>query len=349
MPRITEDELKIQIKTKNFSNVYMFYGEENYLKQFYVNKLKSILVDDTFADFNLHQIEGRNTTMDAILRDAQILPMMSEYNCVIVHDYPLNKSKDDMKALKEYFKDVAESTVLIFWFDTIVVDVNDKKSTTWKTIEKNFAKVGSTIDLARKSDYELSKIVVARAKSKGCTISSDLAKYFVNIVGNDFKVVYNELDKIINYVGSGEITKNIIDKLAVKCLQAKVFDLSKFIIKGNNDSAFDVLNSLIYNKEEPTAIISVITMCYTDMYRAKCAKSFNHDVEELSNYFNSYKSRRFALKYASSDSRTLTVEQLRNSIDILADADLKIKSTGVDKNMIVEQTVAMLLKEVHNG
>lgn len=353
MPRLDENGLKEQIKSKNFSNVYMFFGEENYLKQFYVNKIKSLLVEPTFADFNYHQFEGKDSNIDEILRDAQMLPMMSSYNCVLVHDYPLDKSKEDMDALKEYFKDIPETTILIFWFDSIVVNVDDKKSSKWKTIENVFAKAGCSVNLGKRSDYDLAKLVVARAKNKGCSISMDLSKYFVSVVGNDLKTVYNEIDKICNNVSSGEIKKNHIDTLATKCLQAKVFDLSKYIIKGDNDASFDVLNSLLYNKEDPVAIISVITLCYTDMYRVKCAKSSNNDENDLANYFNTYKSRRFAIKNASRDCRNLSVEQLRNSIDILSDADIKLKSAvASDKSvckLVLEQTVALLLSEVHHA
>ena len=55
MAKIGEAELKNQIKNNDFSNVYMIYGDEGYLKEFYVKKLKEKLVEPAFADFNFHQ------------------------------------------------------------------------------------------------------------------------------------------------------------------------------------------------------------------------------------------------------------------------------------------------------
>ena len=62
MAKIGEKELKQHIKNKEFSNAYFIYGEESYLKEFYVNKLKEIIVEPAFADFNFHQYNGKDTS-----------------------------------------------------------------------------------------------------------------------------------------------------------------------------------------------------------------------------------------------------------------------------------------------
>lgn len=346
MAKIGEAELKAQIKSGELSNVYMIYGEESYLKEFYVNKLKSIAVNSAFADFNFHQFEGKDTTVDEILRDAQMLPMMSEYNCVLVHDYPLDKSSSDVDALKEFFADVPESTILIFWFDSI--DVDSKKNSKWKSIETVFAKAGSAVNLEKRTEADLVKLIVSGAKKRNCVIDTQLAKYLISVVGTDIKTIYNELEKICAYVSQGEINKNHIDTLATKCLQARVYDLSKFIIKGDSDSAFDVLNTLFYQKEEPIAILSVIASCYVDMYRVKCAKTANENENSLADYYN-YKGREFLIRNASRDCRNMTFAQLRRAIDVLAQTDELLKSSSIDKQILLEETVAKLINEVHNA
>ena len=42
-----------------------------------------------------------------------MLPMMSEYNFVLVKDYPIEKSSNDIKLLEEYLSDAPDSTVLV--------------------------------------------------------------------------------------------------------------------------------------------------------------------------------------------------------------------------------------------
>ena len=340
MARIGESEIKEQIKSGSFSNVYFIYGEEGYLKEYYVKKLKDKLVNPDFADFNFHQYEAKNSSIDDILQDAQMLPMMSEYNFILVHDYPLEKNTSDVDALKEFFKDIPESCVLVFWYDSIEIDL--KKSAKWKSIENLFAKAGSSVNLEKRSEGETAKLIVNSAKKRNCTIDMNNARYLISVSGNDIQTLFSELEKICAYASGREITKQDIDSLAVKSLQAKVYDLSKFILNSNSDGAYSVLNTLFAQKEEPISILAVISSCYIDMYRVKCAKAANQNENELSNYY-SYKGREFLIRNASRDCRNISFEALRNSIDVLQKTDELMKSSSIDKNLLLEETIAKLL------
>lgn len=340
MAKIGEIELKAQIKNEEFSNAYLIYGEESYLKEFYVNKLKQKIVDKTFEDFNFHSYEGKDVSLDDILKDAEMLPMMSEYNFILVHDYPLDKSSNDCNALKDFLKDVPETTVLVFWYDSINVDT--KKNSKWKSIETAFAKNGSAVNLEKRTEADLIKLLISKASKKNATILRDNARYLISIAGTDIKTLFNEIDKLSLYVNGDEITKQVIDKLAVKCLQAKVFDLSKAIVKGNYDLAYNVLDTLFAMREEPIGILSVISNCFIDMYRVKCAKIAGKTYQDVANYYN-YKGREFALRNALRDSESLSVEQIRASLDVLMLADNNLKSSSVSQKLILEETLVKLL------
>lgn len=318
----------------------MIYGEESYLKEHYVGKLRSKLVGGAFVDFNYHEYEGKSTAVSDILQDADIIPMMGGCTFILVHDYPLDKSQKDVDAIREYFKDVPETTVIVFWYDSLEVDT--KKSGKWKTIENIFAKAGSAVRLDKRTESELARLIVASAKKRKCKISTDLARYMISIVGSDIQTIFSELEKICAFVGEGEITKDVIDDLAIKSLQARVYDLSKHILRGDSDSAYNVLAALFAQKEEPIAILSVISSCYVDMYRVKCAKAAGQNENELAQYF-SYRGREFLIRNAARDCRNIGVRNLRNAIDVLAETDEKMKSTSIDKNTLLEETVAKLL------
>lgn len=340
MALIGENELKAQLKANEFSNVYMFYGEEGYLKEYYVKKLKAAVVEPAFADFNLHEYEGRDTSITEILQDAEMLPMMAERSFLLVHDYPLDKSSNDLEELKAFFKDVPDTCVLVFWFDSIEID--EKKNSKWKTIIKQFDKAGSAVRLEKRTEGDLVKLLISYAKKRNCAIDSQNARYLISVVGNDIKSLFNELDKICAYSSNGNITKENIDNLATKSLQARVFDLSKNILNGNSDMAYTILNNLMAQKESEIAVLSVMASCYIDMYRVKCAKAAGESEMNVGEYF-SYKGREFLLRNAARDSRSLSFEGLRQSIDVLSQADEMLKSSTVDNRVILEEAIAKLL------
>lgn len=345
MAKIGETELKNRIKNGELSPVYMLYGEESYLKEHYALRLKSKTVDPAFEDFNFHRYDSNKTPLSDILNDADMMPVMSSHSFLLVHDYPLNKSKDDIKLLEEYCSDVNESAVIVLWFDNVEVDV--KKDSKWKKIEALVDKVGVCVDFEKRNERDLARLAAAKAKKASCTLSSADAQYLVSIVGNDIKTVFNELDKMCCYVNGGEITREVIDLLAVKCLQARVFDLSKFILAGNSDGAYEVLRAMFAQKENPISVLSVISSCYIDMYRAKCAIASGEGEASLAKYFN-YANRKWLITNAVRDSKKLSLENLRDAIDVLSLTDEKMKSTSLNPNLLLEETVTKLLM-LRNG
>lgn len=338
MAILNEQDLKAQIKTGSFGPAYLIYGEESYLKEYYLSQLKKKLVDPAFESFNFHRFENSNIDLDDVFKDAQMLPMMSEYNFVLVRDYPVEKSKSDIKLLEEYLADAPDTTVLLFLYDSITPDV---KSASFKKVIKAFDKAGSVVNLEKRKESDVAKLLVSGAKKRGSVITLDNAKYLISVCGNDMVILLNELDKLSAFAKDKEITKEIIDNMATKCLQARVYDLSKGIAAGNADLAYNVLNTLFAMKEEPVVILSVIGGVFVDMYRVKCAKTGGMGYDDVAKYYN-YKGREFALRNATRDCAQLTEKQLRQALDVIMETDLKIKSTSADKNLLLEELVAKL-------
>ena len=53
MPVLNESALKEKLKS-NPVGIYLIYGEENYLKKVYTEKIIKKTVDPSFEDFNFH-------------------------------------------------------------------------------------------------------------------------------------------------------------------------------------------------------------------------------------------------------------------------------------------------------
>lgn len=339
MAKIGEAQLRQQIKSKEFLNAYLIYGEESYLKEFYVNQLKEKIVDKTFESFNFHFFDSKDTSLDDILKDAQMLPMMSEYNFVLVRDYPVEKNQSDVKMIEEYLSDAPDTTVIVFWYDALEPDA---KKAGFKNVLKAFDKAGACVNLEKRSESEVAKLLVNGAKKRGAVLDLNNAKYLISISGNDMKNLLNELDKLALFVNGGEITKEIIDNMATKCLQARIYDLSKFVVSGNFDKAYSVLDTLFSMKEEPIVILSVISSVYVDMYRVKCAKTAGYSYDDVAKHYN-YKNREFALRNATRDCANLSEAQLRDSLDVISNVDIKLKSTAVDKKLLIEELIVKLV------
>ena len=220
MPSINESELKKQIKSENFSPVYLIYGNESYLKHHYYNLLVKKAVDADFADFNLHIFQSPSEIKEIALA-AEAMPMMSSRTCVVIKDLKLSdlgeSGKKDLLALIE---DIPETCVLIICFLTV-----EAEGKGFKELCAACEKYGSSLRLDKMSKNDLIKYVTKGASSRGCTIDFGAANYFLSLTGDNLTNILNELEKLCANAGGGEITRAHIDAVTVKNTEVKIFEL----------------------------------------------------------------------------------------------------------------------------
>lgn len=347
MAQFNEESLKKQIKSGEFSRLYIIYGNEGYLKQFYANNICSKAVDKDFEDFNRKKLDGKDTNLNEIYDCISAFPMMSEYTCTLVKDFPLNNFIGDRAKVDSEFEsiisDIPESSILVFWMDTIDVDEKDKK---WAKILKIFDEAGVCAKIDKRSRAALEKLLISSAAKKGCNLSKENAYHIINLVGEDMSTLQNELNKVCAYVSSGEIEKSHIDKTVIISVEAKIFQLSRMIVRGEADNAYENLSNLFKLREEPIVILSVLSKAFVDMYRVKAAKEAGVANVKMADEFpgNVYKNKLFTLDNAVTDAKNYSVTQLRNALDILADADRRLKSTGEDGKTVLEELILRLLR-----
>ena len=168
-------------------------------------------------------------------------------------------------------------------------------------------------------------------------------------VGNDLNLLSCELDKLCALAEDGVITRRHIDAACPKNLEAKVFDLSKAILRRNLEAAYDLLYQLKVQREEPVPILAVLSGAYVDLYRGKVAANGGMPAEALAAEFKSYKGKEWKLKNAVRDSGRMSLPMLRRCLEILATADGALKGSAGDPWVVLEQTVARLVQASREG
>ncbi len=334
---ITEMDLKKQIRANEFDNLYFIYGNESYLKKHYLDTMINKAVDKNFKDFNLHIFDGKGIDMKEVALAVEALPMMSDKTCVVLKDIkPAELGENGKAELISIVSDLPETCIMIICALTVETD-----SKGWKELISAFDKNGTTVKLDKMSPQELSRYVIKGASSRGLQIDAALADYFISIVGDSMTNVLNELEKVCANSKNGRILKENIDAVTVKTAEVKIFELSKNLVTGNSDKAYAILDSLMKQREEPISVLATIITAYVDMYRAKVAVTSGHRAEEMTRVFN-YGKNDFRLKNGAKNASKMSVSALRDSLDVLAAADEKLKSTTVDGRLILEETMMKL-------
>ena len=296
MPEITEAELKKQIERSNFSNLYVLYGEESSLVVRYAQKLIAKAKGTAFEDFNYQRFEGDTAGMDAVAAAVEALPFMAERKCVAVSDLNVESLRTgELSKLEQIVESIPESTVLVIYLPSVEVDLKTAKK--WKKFLTLANKYGSTLQLSRRSNLDLEKMLCTAATKRGCDLSRQNAGRIIRYSGNDLQSLMNELEKLCSFTGTGEITAQTIDRLVVKNLEARVYDLSKAILSGQYDRAYEVLDLLFYQNEEPVSILAVLSSAYVDLYRLRISVQSGFSAVEPAKYFD-YARKEFRLTNA---------------------------------------------------
>lgn len=345
MPKITESDLKKHIKEKQFSPVYVIYGSEQMYVKNYSEKLVEAVAGKSPSDFNFHTFKGE-INLDELAASMQIVPFMSEYNCVLVEDAFVDMMTDsDLKRLKDICSIAGSGTVLII---SMPSNMPEKRKSAFDAIVKAAEKSGSVCRFDKQNQNTIERYIAKWANENGKLISRVNAAKLISYAGDDLTRLKNEVDKICAYSKGEEITLDDINKLATVNVESRIFDLSEAVLNGNGDKAYNVLDTLFYQKEEPVVMLYTLSSAYINAYRMRVAAECGVDVNTVAKDFD-YKNRAFTLNKAARATSRVSTGALRKSVNILTQADLTFKSERINPRLYMEQLIARLLITAQEG
>lgn len=340
MAKLNEADLKTQLKNSDFKNLYLLYGEEKMLVSVYSKKLKEKAVGKTPSDFYFHTY-NEDSTADEIIKAIEIIPFGCMYNYVLVENLSFEKLRDDeITLLLKALEDVPPSTIVAIAMTTAVQST--KKAKFWKKLVDTADKYGVAVEFKKKTVQDLRKQLVSWASKRNLVLSNENAIKIIEYSGTDLNTLKNELDKLCAYVNEGEITAQHIDAVVTKNLATRVFDMTKAVVNGEWDSAFEKLDLLFYQREEPIMILAELSNTYTDMYRARVAVESGMRAEDVAKDFD-YARKEFRLKNAEKASAGITTDDICKCLEYLALTNTAMNSSSANKRLLLEQLVAKLI------
>lgn len=356
MPQTDPKTIRSELKKGELKNLYYIFGKNIPEVEKLTKQIIKAAVGDN-EDFALNKLDGRSLDTSELYDMIQMMPMMSDYNSILINDYNCEKPRENMaglraedlnKKLVEVLKDIPSQTVVIFNVTGFEISVkNDYK--TGKSIIKDknkkladlAAKEGALVECPIKNENELAKDIAASVSARGALISLDRARELAEMCQSDTLTIRNEIDKLCSYVGSGEITSDVLHNLVHRQSDVTFFKLADAVAAFNKRSAFEALDELMQDKENRGAVLANIIGSFIDMYRAACARKSGKQVMDVKEDFAYV--WEFKVKNAFRDSSRMSIRRLRECIKILRDTNITLNSGGGDEKTILEQTVTKML------
>lgn len=338
-----EERLKQHLKQEELLPVYVLTGEETYLVGQYAQKLcrRAMGESDELDSFNLHRFDGMRCTFDEIEEAAEALPLMADCCCVTVRDYDVAAHSDTHERLLALLAEPSDCCVLIFHYDAVTPTAT--KNSAWKSFLAAAETHGAVVKLDHRTPEETVRMLVSGAARRGCTMRPEAARLLLEWCGNDLHLLLGELDKLSALADGGEIDRALVERAATRNLESRVFDLSKAILAGQYTGAYAVLAGLFAQKEDPIMINGVLASAWADLYRMKLAAAAGESAASVAAAYPGYKGKEFRLRNAARDAARLSVATLREGLEVLAEADRRLKFTMADDRVVLEETAARLI------
>ncbi len=346
MAILTEQELKKNIDSGAFLPAYFLYGNDDGLKKLYSTKLRAKIVPEDDC-FNFQRFEG-DCDLQGVYDAVMQFPMMAERKCVVLSDYDFEKcSENSHQKLIGLISEIPDTTTLIMWFDTVEFD--ERKSKRLKAVFEEINKVGGAIvKLDHRGAGDLVKMLCAAAGKRGCKMENSTARYLIETCSADFNILKNELEKLCSFVGEGLITKETIDAVCVRSIEASVYNISRELTARNIGKSINMLGELMFLKVKPHVILSVLSSAFVEMYIGKTATAAGMRPAEVAAKFG-YKGREFVITRAVDNARKLSEAQIGLCLNELIKADESLKSSSADGKIILEELMVKLVYIMSEG
>ncbi len=262
------DKFLRDLKGGTLENVYIFHGEESYLRQQYLEQLRAALVPEGFEEFNYHRLQGKGLAMQELADAVEAMPMMAERTLVTVSDLDIFKLDESGRtALMDILSDVPEYCVLVFLYETIAYKRDGKMKKLCAVLDKFVQEV----EFCEQERAALVKWVRRRVMATGHDIDMTTIDHLLFTCGTLMTDLVPEIAKITSYAKGEQITVADINAVADPILDARVFDMTNRITEGKYDDAARILGDLLRMQEEPIRILAAVGKELRKLYTARLA------------------------------------------------------------------------------
>lgn len=311
------------IKSGNFSQIYLLCGVERYLVRQYRNKLRDALTGGENDGINFSVFQGNDMNLKEVIGLAETLPFFSERRVILVEDSGLFKKS--CEELADYLMRVPETTYFIFVEEEI-----DKRTKVYKTVKKQ----GRIAEFPTPKDEVLSRWIVKRLKDANKMIKPEALRLFLSRTGTDMEHIDKEMEKLICYCMDKELVEEEdVCAITTEQTENKIFDMVNAIVEQNQRKALSLYYDLLILKEPPMRILYLITRQFRILLHVKDMSSRGMDSRTMAKNAGVPE---FALRKHVAQAKGFSENGLKEALSESADLEEAVKTGRMNDRMAVE-------------
>ena len=263
-------KLNEEIKSGQLKQVYLLYGEEDYLRRQYRDKLKNALTggDDSM---NCHYFEGKDIRTGEIIDLAETLPFLAEQRVIVIENSGLFKRGGEQ--LAEYLKEPSETTFFVLAEKEI-----DKRSKLFKAVSVK----GRAIEFKAQDESILKRWILGILKKENKKITERDLELFLEKTGTGMENISKELEKLVCYCMDREaVTREDIEAICTRQINNQIFDMMNAIAEKKQKEAMRLYYDLLTLKEPPMRILFLLARQFNLLLQVRELKKKGYPVKTI--------------------------------------------------------------------
>lgn len=314
-------KIMTDIKEKQFERVYLLYGEEDYLKQQYKNRLREgICGEDTM---NVSVFQGKLNNPAEIISMADTLPFFADYRLLIIEESECFDIANEK--LLEYLNKIPDTTVFVF-----VESKVDRKKKMFKRVKE----IGYVCEMARQTPATLEKWVLGLLNKEEKKIDRQALDYFFASTGNDMNLIANELEKLMCYTSGKEVvTIEDINAVCSVTNVAKIFDMVDAMGVKNRNKTMQLYYDMLEVKEPPMKILYMLARQFEMILRVGDMKRQGINAKDIA---KKTQMQPFVVNKVIRQSEYFSEKMLKTALNDCLDVEEDMKNGRLSDKMAVE-------------
>ncbi len=321
----------------------MFWGDEDYLKELELYKLRRLVDTDTM-EFNYAKLDfSREATMDDLKYEVSAISLMGGVRLIEVRGLDILSLKAEAeKKLLAALDSLGNDIILVLYFSAWECAL-DKKTKNRKIISQLEERV-SIVEFPFQPLRTILNLFLKKSKNDGVYFSEKAIRQMVQQVGSSLLQLRLEYDKLLmfaRYQGKPDITLDDVDRICTVHTSYALSNLSDALLNGERDQVMTIFTQLVKDKTEATMIISSLSRTYSMMIAVVSAEYRGVNQNKIAATLGSFD---WLVSKYSRWAKRFSPAMLRKSLDACIEADAKVKSSSHDPYLICEQLLYVLLE-----
>ena len=314
-------KLNADLKNRTFEKVYLLYGDEDFLRNYYFGKFKEALAAGD--SMNVRFMDGETLSLEEARDFTDTMPFFADKRVLFLSDTGIFSSSNDAAA--EWIAALPDTACVIFCETRV-----DKRNKAYKKASE----CGYAVEFSHPSEDEFRKWVLRRLGASKLKISRDDFEHLMTVLDRDMESAGHELDKLCAYAdGQEAVTSADIDAIMTPHIESRVFDLVEAVARGERRRSMELYNDILSLHEAPMRVLFFIGRQFHQMLIASSLYEKRVSNAEIAKTLGI---RDFIVRKLLDQSRRFSVDEMKRCIDRCVSLEEAVKTGDLSDQLAAE-------------